>query len=77
MRLNEGDKIEVIGDGTIPEMEPGVYWVDTVDVVQGSRCYGFRRFYGRSILIRHWTNRIDPLVGVRSGNRVVILQKAA
>jgi len=77
MRLNEGDKIEVIGDGTIPEMEPGVYWVDIVDVVQGSRCYGFRRFYGRSILIRHWTNRIDPLVGVRSGNRVVILQKAA
>ncbi len=28
-------------------------------------------------LVRHWTNRIDPLVGIRGGNRVDIIQKAA
>jgi len=76
MRLSAGDKIEVVGNETIPEMKPGVYWVDYVDVVHGSQCYGFRKYYGRSTLVRHWTNLVDSLVGAGGGNRVDILQKA-
>ncbi len=77
MKLDEGDKIEVVGEQTVPEMKPGIYWVAFVDIVQGSRCYGFRKYYGRSVMVRHWTNRIDPLVGIRGGNRVDILSKVA
>lgn len=77
MKLSKGDKVKVVGKQTLPEMEPGIYWVDFVDIVQGSRCYNFRKYYGRATWVRHWTNLVDRHVGAYGLNRVDILQKAA
>ncbi len=69
MSLREGDKIEVTGQ-CIPEMEPGIYWVAFIDVIHGSRCYAFRKFYGRRIHVKHWVNLVDSFLGTH-------IQKAA
>jgi hypothetical protein len=62
MKLNEGDKIEVAG-GSLPDTEPGVYWIAYVSYCKGHPYYGLRKFYGREIISKFFTNVIDAMVG--------------
>jgi hypothetical protein len=59
MKLSEGDKIEVTG---LP-IEAGVYWIAYISYVGGATYYGLRKFYGRDIAGRFYTNLIDALLG--------------
>ena len=62
MKLNEGDKIE-IAEGSLPATEQGVYWVAYVSYCHGAPYYGLRKFYGRSVDFRFFTNVVDGMVG--------------
>lgn len=61
MKLSEGDKIK-IAENSLPDTEPGVYWVSYVSYCHGHPYYGLRRFYGRDIAGRFFTNTIDALM---------------
>jgi len=60
MKLSEGDKIKITVD--IPTMEAGIYWVAYVSYCHGHPYYGLRKFYGRKITGRFFTNMIDALM---------------
>lgn len=59
MKLSEGDKIEITNG--LP-MEAGIYWVAYISYCHGQPYYGLRRFYGREIAGRFFTNTIDALL---------------
>jgi hypothetical protein len=61
MKLNEGDKIEI--HSGLPGTEAGVYWVAYVSYCQGHPYYGLRKYYGRDIVSKFFTNAIDSMVG--------------
>ena len=61
MKLSEGDKIKITGG--LPDTEPGVYWVAYVSYCHGAPYYGLRKFYGRSVYARFFTNAVDAMVG--------------
>jgi hypothetical protein len=61
MKLSEGDKIEVT-EGVLPDTEAGIYWVTYISYCHGSPFYGLRKFYGREITRRFFTNTIDALI---------------
>jgi len=62
MKLNEGDKIEIAED-TLADTKKGVYWVDYVSYCHGNPYYGLRRFYGRQVTARFFTNTVDAFLG--------------
>lgn len=57
--LNEGDKIKITGG--LP-VKAGIYWVAYISYCQGQPYYGLRKFYGRTITGRFFTNTIDALM---------------
>ena len=59
MKLSEGDKIEIAGN--LP-VEAGIYWVAYISYCHGYPYYGLRKFYGREIAGRFFTNTIDALM---------------
>ena len=60
MKLNEGDKIEITD--CLP-IDAGIYWVAYVSYCHGHPYYGLRKFYGREIAGRFFTNIVDSMVG--------------
>jgi len=61
MTLNEGDRISVTKD-TLANTEAGLYWVDYISYCHGYSYYGLRKFYGRKIAGRFFTQTIDALM---------------
>jgi hypothetical protein len=64
MKLHEGDKIEIAED-TLADTKEGVYWVAYVSYCHGNPYYGLRRFYGRKVIARFFTNTVDVFLGSR------------
>ena len=62
MKLNEGDKID-IASGILADTEAGIYWVAYVSYCHGNPYYGLRRFYGRQVIARFFTNMVDAHIG--------------
>lgn len=62
MKLSEGDKIKIAGN-ILADMEAGIYWVAYVSYCHGHPYYGLRKFYGRTVDHRFFTNAVDSMVG--------------
>jgi len=60
MKLSEGDEIKVTSG--LPGTKAGVYWIDYISYCHGEPYYGLRKFYGRSISGRFFSNTIDALM---------------
>lgn len=61
-KLQPGDIIEVFGWCMLNKLDPGKYRISKIGTEYGKTVYSFTKPKGTKVIIRHYTDNVDPWV---------------
>lgn len=61
-KLQVGDIIEVIGFCWLAKLESGKYRISKIEKKSNLFIYSFTKPKGKKVIVRHWSNAVDPWI---------------